>query len=73
MPHYCLRPQDGTAHDSYWVLASTEEEARRLIGLNAAPSATNPEKYDCLVDNKHMPPLGVILKGDGHTITISQR
>jgi hypothetical protein len=39
MAHYCVWSKDNDAADSYWVLAGTPGEARRLVALNVNGAA----------------------------------
>jgi hypothetical protein len=62
MAHYCVWSKDNDAADSYWVLAGTPGEARRLVALNVngAAEAENIEKFECGLSGKKMPPAGFI-------------
>jgi hypothetical protein len=60
--HYCVWSKNDEGADSYWVLAGTPREARRLVALNVkgAADAENIEKFECGLSNKKMPPAGFI-------------
>jgi len=62
MPHYCVWSKNDDAADSYWVLAGSPGEARRLVALNvsAAGDAGDNKKFQCGLSNKKMPPAGFI-------------
>jgi len=54
---------DDPAGEEYWVCAETHEKAREAIACTrklAAPDATDRAKFDCVPDEKTMPPLGFI-------------
>jgi hypothetical protein len=64
MAYYMVWERDGTSGESYWVSASTPEEARRLVASNiqAAGRAADPAKFDCQVDDGKKPPEGMIYR-----------
>jgi len=53
MPYFNLWPRDDVSADSYWVLASSDKEARMLVSLNVneAAAALDPFKFDCVVND----------------------
>lgn len=64
-----------TDGDSFWVKASSSEEARRLIALNV-PEATQVEEtahYRCEEDDHKSPPHGMIYHRLGRPISITRR
>jgi hypothetical protein len=67
-------PADETG-DTYWVLASTTLEARRLIARNVptAAGAQNEQRFSCLFDDTKAPPEGVIYSRLHEPVTISRR
>ncbi len=58
MPYFNLWPRDEVSAESYWVLASSEKEARMLVSLNVdeAADALDPVKFTCLVNDTKKPP-----------------
>ncbi len=61
---YNVWSKDDDAAESYYVLASSSEEARQLVALNIdeASDARCPEKFECVlsVDKHKRPPPGFI-------------
>ncbi|MAN79694.1 MAG: hypothetical protein CMF64_04810, partial [Magnetovibrio sp.] len=58
LPNFHIYPvADG---DSFWVKASSSEEARKLITLNVpdAANATESSQYRCEEDDQKSPPHG---------------
>ena len=73
LPNFHIYPvADG---DSFWVKASSSEEARKLITLNVpdAPNATEASQYRCEEDDQKSPPHGLIYHQQGRPITITKR
>ena len=67
LPNFHIYPvADG---DSFWVKASSSEEARKLITLNAAEAS----QYRCEEDDQKSPPHGLIYHQAGRPITITRR
>lgn len=61
--------------DSFWVKASTSDEARKLIALNV-PDASNAQEtshYRCEEDDQKSPPHGLIYHQLGRPISITKR
>ena len=58
MRYFNLWPRDEVAAESYWVLASSDNEARLLVSLNVdeAADALDPVKFTCVVDDTKKPP-----------------
>ncbi|HMR29755.1 MAG TPA: hypothetical protein PKA13_02550 [Geminicoccaceae bacterium] len=76
MPHYHVWSIEDSYRESYWVLADSEEQARRLVALNVdgdAATATDPKRYRCTLSDERNPPFGVIYRGMGGTFTIERR
>jgi hypothetical protein len=71
MPHYRVWPIEGT--QNYWVLAASDDEAKRLIALNVSSIGGDVTKLECVLDHQFAPPNGVIMTGLGETITVSKR
>ena len=63
MKYYLILPRRDAAHaDSYWVLAGSDEEARRLVALNV-PGVSGVEddgEFECVPNDLRRPPPGVI-------------
>ena len=73
LPNFHIYPvADG---DSFWVKASSSEEARKLITLNVpdAPNAAEASQYRCEEDDQKSPPHGLIYHQAGRPITITRR
>lgn len=64
MEHYRLQPLDDPEGDAYWVLASSEGEARRYVALNVADAreAVEAAKFMCVPDRYKQPPCGFIYR-----------
>jgi len=77
MAHYHVwsKEKENEAADSYWVLASSPEEARRLVALNVsgAGGAEDADKFDCALSDKKTPPDGIIYSRLNGTTTIARR
>ncbi len=58
VPYFNLWPKDDVSADSYWVLASSDKEARMLVSLNVneAAAALDPFKFDCVFNDTKKPP-----------------
>jgi hypothetical protein len=55
-----------------WVQASSAAQARELFALNAQPEARDERRYGVSVNDRHSPPVGVILvHGPTRTQTIA--
>jgi hypothetical protein len=61
--------------DSYWVAATTEDEARRLVALNVdeAPDAEDRMRFDCGPSNRTAPAAGMILRRLKPSVKIRHR
>lgn|GEM_PF-1483582 len=73
LPNFHIYPvADG---DSFWVKASSSEEARKLITLNVpdAANAAEASQYRCEEDDQKSPPHGLIYHQQGRPITITRR
>ena len=68
------RKEDGES-DSYWVLASSSDEARELVALNIyeASDARDSDKFECEVDSKKTPPSALIYRRLGGPVAIEKR
>lgn len=75
MPHFYVQSVHDDNADSFWILAGSEHEARRLIALNVPDAATalDPGKYECAPDGTKTPPEGVIYRRLGGTVTVKTR
>ncbi|MGH6840738.1 MAG: hypothetical protein ACREDV_01380 [Methylocella sp.] len=78
MPHYCVWPTEGTNNyleeiKNFWVLATSDDEAKRLVALNVPSIGTDVTKLGCVADQKFAPPPGVIMTDSGETFTVSKR
>ena len=75
MPHYCVWSKNDDAADSYWVLAGSPGEARRLVALkvDAAGDAGDAKKFQCGLSNKKMPPAGFIQRRLNGPLAIVKR
>ncbi len=60
--HICSK--ENASEDSYWVLASSSDEARRLVAqyIDGASDAEDQSRYECLVadGDRKCPPEGFI-------------
>ena len=75
MIHFCVSTKQPNDGDSYWVLADTASEARRLVARNI-PEAANAEDETLWVvvsDNSKTPPEGVIYRKLEGPVTITAR
>ncbi len=80
MPHYNLwrkddDKKDHTESDSYWILASSSEEARRLMALNISEAfdARDSDKFECEVNTSKTPPSGLIYRRLCGPVSITKR
>ncbi len=75
MDHYNLWRKEDDESDSYWVLASSSEEARELVALNIyeASDARDSDKFECEVDTKKTPPSELIYRRLGSPVAIEKR
>lgn len=64
MHYYHVWPIDDDDADSYWVLASSENEACRFVALNveAASNARDSVMYGCELDDRKTPPDSLIYR-----------
>jgi len=63
MRHYLVLPRRDVPHaDSYWVLAPSGEEARRLVAQNVpgASGAADHGEFECVLNDQTRPPPGFI-------------
>jgi len=74
MQHYRVEPLDDPDGDAYWVLASSEEEARRFVALNVADAreAVKTAKFLCEPDRYKQPPCGFIYRRLSGPVSISR-
>ena len=74
MPYYCVqsRAQAGPMQ-TYWVLAESPDDARKLVALNVASAAAAGDEtlFDCLVDDTRTPPVGLIYSDSGDAFLVS--
>jgi hypothetical protein len=63
MPCYRLSPKHPFDGDTYWLLAATPEEARRLVARNVPQAATanDMRRWACVLDASKSPPGSVIV------------
>ncbi len=77
VPCFNLWPKDDEAADSYWVLASSDKEARLLVSLNVkkATDAQDSDKFECVFtdDKKKCPPAGFIHRRLYGPVSITRR
>jgi hypothetical protein len=65
---------DDNHSDQFWVVADTQEEARRLVALNVmhARDAIDPAQYDRAPSEDYHVPVGVILSRSGQAFPVRQ-
>ncbi len=68
MPHYCVWATEGT--EDYWVLAASDDEAKRLVALNIPSIGGDVTKLECVANSKFDPLYGVIITSGGRTFTV---
>lgn len=75
MPHFCLSPRHPFDGDTYWVLAETPGEARRLVARNVpeATAAQTEARFACVRDTLKTPPDGLIFCRLQGPVTIKRR
>lgn len=75
MPHYRITPRKDEDPESYWVLAESEEEARRLVALNVeqAREAEDASRFECELGTEKQPPFGMIYRRFHGPLTIEVR
>ena len=42
MPYFCVWSTEDDAQEMFWLMAASEQEARRLVALNAPPRYGDP-------------------------------
>ena len=75
MRHYLVLPRRDVAHaDSYWVLAPSGEEARRLVAQNVpgASGAADDGEFECVLNDLRRPPPGFIYPQIDHIYVTSR-
>ena len=73
LPQYHLWTTDRRARDHYWVEASSEDVARRLVMLNADPEAEDARIWRCMRSREQRAPEGLIATSGGDPIVIVKR
>jgi hypothetical protein len=75
VPYFNLWSKDDEAADSYWVLASTNDEARLLVALNVteAADAQNSDRFECVINDDKKPPSGFIYRRLYGPVSITRR
>ena len=75
MPHYRITLRDDDHAEVYWVLADSDEDARRLVALNAeqACEAQNEHRFECEPGNEKQPPFGIIYRRYNGPLAIEVR
>jgi hypothetical protein len=70
MPVYALEPESGLYADTIWVRAPSAAEARIFVAERGnVTDALDPDIYKCFEDERLSPPGGVIIRGDGTTLS----
>ena len=61
--------------DSYWVMASSDNEARRFVALNveAASSARDSAMFECEIDERKTPSEYLIYRRQDGPVPIKER
>ncbi len=74
MQHYRIQPLGDPDGEAYWVLASSEEEARRFVALNVtdARDAGRAAAFLCEPDRYKRPPNGVIYRRYSGPVAIAR-
>ncbi len=74
MPYYRVRSARDIG-ESYWLLATSENEARRIIALNveAAREARDARKFECAPSTQKQPPEGLIYRRFHGPLSIEER
>lgn len=75
MPYCCVRPKGDDQGEAYWVSATSDDEARRLVALNVghAQDADHPGKFECEANAAKQPPFGLIYRRLNGPLTIEKR
>lgn len=73
LPQYHLWTTDQRAINRYWVAASSEDVARRLVMLNADPQAEDARIWHCRRSRERRAPEGLIVTGLSDPIVIVKR
>jgi hypothetical protein len=73
MPYFCVSHKNAQMGESYWLHASTEEEARTLVARSVddgspARAADDRTTYDCSIDDSKTPPRRFIYRQTGDAI-----
>lgn len=74
MSYYCVQSRAKAGPmQTYWVLAKSADDARKLVALNvpSAAGACDKTLFDCLFDDTRTPPVGLIYSDNGGSFTIS--
>ena len=75
MPYFRLQTVGIPAAECYWVQASSEREARRLVARNVsgARHAGDARRFECVPDSEQRPSAAMIHRRLGAPIPIRER
>lgn len=74
MTFYRISIADASNDEAYWISARSEDEARRLVALNARnASRARGRGYLCEVDSTQTPPADMIYRRKNGPISIAKR
>ncbi|WP_158808790.1 hypothetical protein [Beijerinckia sp. L45] len=65
MPNFHVWPMGQTDHDSFWVYAIDDFDAREQIAATLRLNAHDEDEYGCVEDNRFKMPLNLILHDSG--------
>lgn len=71
----CYRIAAINGECEYWLLADSDEEARRIVALNAREvgNAEDPAEYAAELDERKCPPHHLILRKSSYPVAIERR
>ncbi|MCC7049616.1 MAG: hypothetical protein IT562_23100 [Alphaproteobacteria bacterium] len=73
MPYFCVWSTEDDAREMFWLMASNELEACRLVALNAPPRYADPATLKCALNASKAPPPDFILDRRGNATPIVKR
>lgn len=75
MEMQCYRVTAINGEGEYWLLANSEDEARRVVALNAgeARTAEDSAEYSAYVDEQKRPPHYLIIRKSSYPAAIEKR
>lgn len=73
MPYFCVWSTEDDAQEMFWLMAASEQEARRLVALNAPPRYGDPAALKSALNASKAPPPDTIVDRRGKATPIVKR